>query len=487
MKTRLSPSEKAYAMNQDPTSYGTFAEIGAGQEVARWFFRAGNASKTVAKTMSAYDMTFSDAIYGAEENNRYVCESRLYKMLAKEFSLLELRLGAQRGASTRFFAFANTVTSKRAENYGGGHGWLGVRFQHEPNAAPSDAVLHIRLLDRHVLDQQEAVGLVGVNLVYACLFLAHDPIQFVHSLNENMALHQVEIDMIHLQGPAFPGVDNRLLSVHLVEAGLTDAVIFAPDGRVVQPSDALYGKHLLVQRGRFRPVTFLHLDMLEKAKSQFLEESAVDEALLVPLLEITLNNLLFGGRLDVRDFLARVDVLGDLGFHVMISNYAEYHRLAEFFVKHTRGRVGVVMGVGHLQHIFDERYYEDYPGGLLAALGNLFRSTVKALVYPAHSLSTLHPSPSDPRERKRVDAQTFTPPEKLTFLYRHMLQSGAIEDIRGVTEEFLSINSEEVLDDIRRGGTSWRLAVPPIAANHIAERSLFGYPPGPMFRAEPMN
>lgn len=475
--TPPSTRHKARIVNGDDSSYGTFAEIGAGQEVARWFFRAGRASRTIAKTMSAYDMTFSDAIYGAQDGSRYVCENRLHAMLDKEYALLEVRLGEERGESTRFFAFANTVTSRRGDHLVGGHGWMGVRFQHEPGAAPSEAIIHVRMLDRVTLDQQEAVGVVGVNLLYASLFLAKEPVRFVASLSDNLGHHDVEVDFIRLTGPAFGGVDNRLLALHLVEFGLTDAVLFDGSGAVQQPADAFFGKDLLIQRGRFRPVTHLHLDMLESARAQFCEDDGADPDNLLCLMEITLHNLLHAGHLDATDFLERVDVLSELGYHVMVSNYAEYHRLSEFVAKYTKGRVGVVMGVGHLRSIFDEQYYVKLPGGLMAALGQLFRPGVRALVYPAHSLCTTAPCPTDVDGEAKVllTAQGFTPPEHLKHLYLHLLDRRCIADLRAFHSPYLRINSEDVLADIQRSGDAWADDVPASVAARVRERNLFGY------------
>lgn len=474
MTSTLAPLEKALAVNTDRSSYGTFAEIGAGQEVARWFFRAGRASATVAKTMSAYDMTFSDAIYGSEQHRRYVCESRVGSMLDHEYDLLIERLGDSRGADTRFFAFADTVASRRADSVNGGHGWLGVRFQHEPGAAPSDAVIHIRLLDRRTLEQQEAVGRLGLNLVYACQFLAHDPASMIRSLRDNLDEHQFEVDMIRLRGPVFEGVDNRVLSLHLVREGLADAVLFAPDGRVLQPADEFFGKDVLVQRGRFRPLTQLHVDMFERARAQFVAARPDCDNCVLSLMELTTNNLVVGGDVDVEDFMARVDTIGSLGHHVVVSNYAETYRLSEFVMKYTRGRVGLVMGIGHLAQIYDARYYEDLQGGLLAALGCLFHERVTALIYPAYSLDVQTPCPEGAEVRELTTAANYSAGPEVQHLHQHLLATGSVCDIDGVDESLLTINSENVLAAVREGRPEWAEHIPAPVAALIQERGLFG-------------
>lgn len=471
----MSPLDKAKAINEDLSKYGSFAEIGAGQEVARWFFRAGKASATVAKTMSAYDMVFSDAIYGAEENHRYVCESRLLSMLEKEYAHIENRIWDLRGARSNFFVFADTVASKSSRSNQSGHGWLGVRFQTEPLGPHNDVVIHVRMLDGTALEQQEVLGVAGVNLIYGCFWHYRDPVRLMETLRDCLRRDQIEIDMIRFDGPAFKSVDNCLMSLHLVRLGLTDAALISPEGENLQPSEALYKKHLLIQRGRFRPVTNLHLDMLEAGKRQFLKDPAVKESDLVCLMEITLNNLLSDGKLDIHDFLARVNVLQALGHHVLISNYGEYYRFSEFLRKYSNAKVGLIMGVGHLNKIFDKSFYSNVHGGLLASLGLLFREDIKALIYPAHSLSTTMPSPEEKPAGlvPMITARSYEPAPELKHLYRYMYENHAIEDIESPRLEMLSINSEKVLADIQKGVPGWEKFVPSVASKMIQERKLF--------------
>src|SRR5438477_1572642 len=264
---------KALKINLDPRWYGTFAEIGAGQEVVRWFFRVGGAAGTIAKSMSAYDMKVSDAIYGHAE--RYVSRGRLQAMLDREFDLDVERLGKERGDDHCFFAFADTVV---ARSYRGGnecHGWMGVKFQAQPHDEPSQIVMHVRMLDVEAFAQQEALGIVGVNLLYGAFFQHHEPDKLIESLLDRLTTGRVEIDMIQFRGIEFRGVDNRLMALKLVQLGLSGVAMFGPDREVLQPSEVLRKKAILVERGSFRPPTNVNLDMLETAKARFETDPAV--------------------------------------------------------------------------------------------------------------------------------------------------------------------------------------------------------------------
>src|SRR6266702_3802132 len=214
--------KKALQINLDVSKYGTFAEIGAGQEVARRFFRVGGAASTIAKTMSAYDMTFSDAIYGPTD--RYVSRVRLRTMLDHEYDLLLERLNAKLGDERTFFVFADTVAARSFKQHNESHGWLGVRFQTQPHGEPSQIIIHVRMLDETNVDQQEALGVIGVNLIYGAFFYA-EPEKLISSLQENLAPGRIEVDIIKFSGPLFCKIDNRLMSLQLVSQGLTSAVM----------------------------------------------------------------------------------------------------------------------------------------------------------------------------------------------------------------------------------------------------------------------
>src|SRR6516165_3759467 len=375
----IGTDEKALHINLDSTKYGTFAEIGAGQEVARRFFRVGGAAGTIAKTMSAYDMTFSDAIYGPAD--RYVSRVRLQTMLEHEYDLLVERLDRKFGADRTFFVFADTVAARSFKERNESHGWLGVRFQSQPRGQPSQIIIHIRLLDEANVDQQEALGVIGLNLLYGA-FYCRQPEKLISSLQENLSPGRIEVDMIKFSGPDFQNVDNRLMSLQLVSQGLTNAVMFKADGETVQPAEVFYKKAILIERGSFRPVTCATNDMLDGARRVFLKQCNCSEDELVVLMEMTLENLLADGQLNHADFLARVDILGALGRTVLISKFAEYYRLATYLSRNTNRMIGLVLGVPSLMEIFDEKYYLNPEGGILEALGRMFKHGLKLYVYP---------------------------------------------------------------------------------------------------------
>ena len=456
--------QKALQVNLDPSKYGTFVEIGAGQEVARWFFRVGGAAGTIAKTMSAYDMTVSDAIYGPCE--RYVSQQRLTAMLEREFGLLVERLGQKRGASTKFFVFADTVAAKSYSRKDmDAQGWLGVRFQTEPQGEPSQIIIHARLLDAENVQEQEALGVIGVNLVHAALYHHADPAALLNALLDNLTAERVEVDMVKLTGPAFAGVDNRIVALQLVQRGLTKAAMFLANGEVVQPADALYKKSIIVERGSFRPVTKITLDMLECATSMFVQEPKVQGEEVTVLMEMTLKNLIEGDRIDPKDFLDRVDILGALGKTVLISNYGEYHRLAAYLFRHTKKMIGIAMGVPTLREIFDEKYYTDLEGGILESFGRLFKNDLKLYVYPLR----------EPKTGALITAGNLRVAPNLRHLYSYLVENRLIESLRDFDERCLPIFSRDVLAKIRAGDPAWETMVPPAVAQMIKERKLFNY------------
>jgi hypothetical protein len=494
----LTTSRKALTINLEESRYGTFAEIGAGQEVVRHFFQAGGASGTIAKTISAYDMVFSDAIYGKAP--RYVSRERLTTMLDHEYSLLEERLAEARGSRTAFYVFADTVATRNFKGDNDAHGWLGIRFQIHPGDAPNDIILHVRMWDKDAVLQQEALGIFGVNFIYGAFFYRTAPEKFIRSLVENLSTDRIEVDMLKFTGPAFAQVDNRLLSLLLVQTGLTNAVMFGPDGDVLQPSEVLYRKAILVERGSFRPVTRVNVDMLDCTTALFLQEPAVKGKPVMVLTEITMNNLLASGKLDSVDFLARVDLLGSIGFTVMISNYPEFYRLTSYFRRYTKEMIGVALGVNNLIEIFNEKYYENLPGGILESFGRMFRNAVKLYVYPmraaayeryvaatapagAPAAGGVSPSPAGASVPNVVadvliTADNVVVPPHLRHLYTHLFESHYIEGVTGFNEATLNIISRDVLAKIKSGDPTWELAVPPAVVGLIKQRGLFDYRAG---------
>ena len=378
----LSAKQKALRINLNPDLYGTFAEIGAGQEVVRHFFRAGGASGTIAKTISAYDKDFSDAIYGKEAKGRYVCEARIDKMLDHEYNLIEERITREDHPTKQYFAFADTVATINYHKTIQGHGWFGIRFQTSAESEPSEIILHARFHEQDALLQQQTAGMLGVNLIYGAFYFYKRPKEVLQSLYDNLDRDQLEIDMVQMNGPAFADVDNRLLSLQLVKQGMTDAVIFSPDGRNRQAADVLYKKNILAIRGSFRPVTKVNIDMIAKGLAMFKQENKVDPDNIQVLFEITLNNLSAEGDIDEQDFLDRADVLCSIGQTVLISNYKKYYKLVEFFSRHTKKRMGVIMGAATMVEIFNEKYYRNLNGGILEAFGILFSRDLRILLYP---------------------------------------------------------------------------------------------------------
>ena len=459
----VSTHQKAARLNHDPTTYGAFAEIGAAQEVVAWFFRSGRASGTVAKSMSAYDMVVSDAIYGP--SNRYVSRQRLQSMLTHEYSLLQDRLEVARGATTKFFAFADTVATNRRSQPGSGHGWLGIRFQNEPKAAPSEILIHIRLLDPVTLREQEVIGILGVNLIYGAFYLNDQPLELISTLMDGLSRVRLEVDMIKFSGPAFAGVDNRLMSLQLVAQGLTDAAVFTASGEAVEPAEILFGRPVLLQRGSFRPVTNVTLDMLYCASERMLAEKKVDEQRLVVLMEMSLKNLMSSDQLDHADFLARVDMLGALGHPVMISNFSASHRLTGYLRRYTKLPIGHVMGLGTLRSIFQEEYYADLAGGILEALAALLQGDTAMYVYPMW----------DPNTASPLSAEHLEVAHNLRHLYLHLLENERIYSLPVFDKADLPIMPAEILSRIKAGDTSWQKFVPPPVAEKIRTDKLFGY------------
>ena len=462
----LSPTQKALNINLDPYIYGAFSEIGAGQEVVRHFFRAGGASGTIAKAMSAYDMDVSDAIYGKEPDGRYVCESRLKKIINREYSLLEERLDRLKHPNKYFFSFANTVaTTKYNENHEPGHGWIGVRFQLNPDEDPNDVIIHIRLHEHDAKLQQETVGILGVNLLYACFYHNTEPAEFIQSLYDNLTRKQIEIDMVHMNGSKFQDLDNRLLSLLLVKNGMTEAVIFGPDGQNLQPSDVLYKKNILALRGSFRPVTKVNIDMIKNGLNEFVKENKVEEENLQVLFELTLNNLKSEGDINEKDFLDRVNILCSIGQTVMISNYQRYYKLLDYFGRFTKERLGIILGLTNLQEIFDAQYYRNLEGGILEGIGKMFNRDIKVYVYP---------SKPDKKTILKTSSNILIQP-RIKPLFDFFIFNKRIIDLKGYKEEYLSIFSRKVLKMIKKGQNGWEKMVPTYVDNMIKENKLFGY------------
>lgn len=456
---------KALRVNLNAHIYGTFAEIGAGQETVRNFFRAGGASGTIAKAMSAYDKDFSDAIYGVESDNRYVTEPRLKTMLTHEIDLIEERLSRKKHPEKLFFSYANTVATINFSKKFKGHGWVGVRFQLDPLEDYNEIVLHFRFKETDARLQQETLGVLGVNLIYGAFYLNDNPKELVKSFYDNIDKDQLEIDMVNFSGPRFMYVDNRLMSLQLVKNGMTNAVMFDSDGNNLLPAQVLYKKNILALRGSFRPVTKVNMDMYEKSKEMFLNEKKVDPNNTQIIFEITLANLRAEGEINERDFLDRAELLCSLGQSVMITNFQEYYKLVEYFSEFTKERMALAMGVYNLIQIFDEKYYRHVSGGILEAFGKLFYRDLKVYMYPYKEEET----------GDFITSKNLKVHPRMKELYKFFKNNGKLVDITDFNPEILHIFSRRVLKMIVNNETGWEEMLPAGIAEIIKKDRLFGY------------
>lgn len=461
----ISIKRKALRLNLDESIYGTFAEIGAGQEVVRNFFQVGGASGTVAKAMSAYDMTFSDAIYGAEGSGRYVSEPRLRKMLDHEFGLLVERLHDEKYSKKRFFVFSNTCTTLNYYKNNDPHGWMGVRFQSAPHAEPNEVIIHVRLKGTDSLYQQRTIGGVGTNLLFACFNYTSSMDQFIDSLLDNLSLDQIEIDMIRVKGDVFKDIDNRLLALKLVRKRFTDGTIFGADKEVYQPKDVLYKKDILCLRGRFRPVTKVNEDMLRCGLETY-KTLVKDSKNIMVLAEITLNNLAGDGEFENRDFLDRADILCSLGHTVMVSNCHKHDVLVNYLDRCKPNSIGIILGILNIVELFNEKYYRNAAGELLHYFGEIFMRNTKMLIYPYQP----------EKDMPVINTSNLRVPDSLFMLFKHLRNNGFLIDLKGYDKNVLQIFSPKVISMIKTGEPGWEGMVPDTVADIIKEHCLFEYP-----------
>jgi hypothetical protein len=468
----LSANRKALQINLNESIYGTFAEIGGGQEVARNFFQAGGASGTVAKTISAYDKLFSDRIYNEGKPGRYVSEERLLKMLDTEYNDLINILVEKRDHPTCYFSFANTVVTINYKKDNQAHGWLGVRFQLNPASPANEVILHVRLLEQETLLQQNTLGILGVNLIYACYFYHQYPNTFLQSLLDNLSPDRIDLTMIRMEGKDLDYVDNRLLAVQLVKNGITKAIMFDRYGSVQEPADMLYNKNVLAFRGSFRPITYVGFDMLKSSYALFKRDEDYERDNTLALCEMTINNLMEEGELDERDFLARVDILNGMGQNVMVSAFMEYYKLVSYFSRFKIKNLRIVIGIPTLLNVLDNKYYKDLKGGILEALGKMFPENMKLYVYPTVSSVSI----DDPTKGEHLlTAENLPLPENLEFLYQFLMHNRKILDLKEVKKKWLYINSKRVLKMIQQGEKGWEDMVPKYIQQQIKNRKLFGY------------
>lgn len=460
---RLTTEDKALKINLRKDIYGCFAEIGAGQEVAANFFKAGGSSGTIAYTHSAYDMKVSDSMYGS--TSRYVCEERLSTMIEKEFKHLTDTLPSK-AKDSKFFAFCNTVESLNYHKTNQGNGWIGMRFQLKEEKTPNDIILHVIMHDNSHKMQQEALGILGVNLIHACYFHHDNLDEFLSDLTNRLPRDRVEIDMLRFSGPDFENMDNRIVALNLVKRGFTDATMFDLSKNVLQPAAALYKKNVLLMRGRFRPVTKVHIDMIENGREQFLKERQVNPEKTEVIFELTLKDLTADGKISDKDFVDRAELLGSLGYTVMISNYLKHYKMMEYLTSIAKeSLLGIILGVYNLNSIFEEKYYDNLTGGLLEAFGRGFGHNVKLYVYPAINVE----------DGSIYDLSNFSIAQNLNGLLEFMRANDKLVQIEKYNPEFLRIWSDDVLSKIKSGSNSWEEEVPDEVVKAIKFYELFGY------------
>ena len=467
----LTPKQKALEINLNPKIYGSFAEIGAGQETVRFFYRAGAASGTVAKAMSAYDKEMSDSIYGVEENRRYVTQARLKKMLDHEMELMKERLIHDHYKEKAFFTYANTVTTIDYSKKNEGQGWIGLRFKlNAEEEKANEIIFHVKFKENTAQLQQETLGVLGVNLIYGAYYYYDNPRKLIKSLYDTLDKDQLEIDMINFRGPQFKYVDNRLMSLQLVKNGMTDVAVFNPQGKNILPADLLYKKNIFAVRGSFRPFMNVNMDMFKGGLEIFKQEDDVRTDNTEILFEITLSNLIasgFEGELNERDFLDRADIIGSLGYNVIISNFSEYYKLVDYFSKFTRNqtKVGLAMGVNNLVEIFNEQYYADLPGGIMEAFGKLFKKNVKVYLYPY----------LDKEKDILLTSKNLQVSDSVHEMYKYILYKGRIEDNLNYNRGYLDSYSRRILEKIANAEQDWENECPEGVADMIKDRGMFGY------------
>ena len=463
-ESRPSVQRKSLRINLNENIYGTFVEIGAGQEVARHFYRVGAASGTIAKSMSAYDKSFSDSIYGKEEDSRYVTQNRLDKMLAHEMNLLEKRISRKKYPNKFFFVYANTVATIDFVKKFKGHGWMGIKFQTDPKDDYSEIKLHLRFHQNEAKLQQESLGIMGVNLIYGAFYKHNEPLKLMKYLYDHIDDQSIEIDTINFSGPLFKDVDNRLISLELVRLGMTDAVVFDETGTNVLPAQVLYKKNILTLRGSYRPITKVNEEMFKKSLKAFLEEKGVKKENTIVLLEITLSNLRSTGDIDDSDYLDRAKLLCSLGHMVMISNFSEYFKLVKYLTRYTKKQLGLTMGVTNLIEIFDEKYYDSVKGGILEAFGNIFKNNMKIYLYPV----------LDKQKDTIIDSTNLKLEDNMKEFYKYFKVNDKIRDLE-FNKDFLNIFSKDVLKQIKNNTPGWEDKLPKGASNLIIKKKMFGY------------
>lgn len=440
--------EKALDINLKPEIYGSFAEIGAGQEVARHFFLAGKASQTIALTISAYDMTFSDAIYGKEKSGRYVCQSRLQKMLDKEYDKLIERLDEQRGEKSQFFAFADTVATSSQDKAKFSHGWIGLKFQTHPQSEPSQITLHVRLLDSERLRQQETLGKLGVNLVHCCYFKRNSIDLFLSSLFEHIKVGALSVDAIYTQGKAFEHMNNLEINLKLIELDRNEGLFIDAHKNILTPSEAFWNKSLFIQRGFYKPVTNTHLDIASRGEKHFKKEFQLKDSDHLTVFEFTLNNKFKNEQIPTQEALTKIHMITDLGLPCLVTKFSYFYQLKEYIRQSTQKPLGIVIGATHLEKLFKPDFYADLKGGLLEGMGKLLDTQTRLYIYP-HKTAEIC-----------LLTKSFFPEPQVAKIYQHFIENKCIQDIAGCEDITEFIHSDDIKSMIQTKNTNWKKHVP---------------------------
>lgn len=458
----LSTQNKALKINLNSQIFGTLAEIGGGQEVARHFFRAGGASGTIAKTISAYDKKYSDLLYKGKAK-RYVSKERLLKMMEVEYNEVVCLLDEERGNQTLFFAFANTVETINYKKDNHAHGWLGIQFQHEPKSPPNRIIMHVNLKENDTFLQQNTLGIFGINLVFAAYYFINNIQDFIESLMDNLTTDRIEINMLSFEGERFKAIDNRIVSLLLVKMGYTPASVFDRYGNIQQPGDLFYKKNVMLLRGSFRPPNYVHFDMLKSGFSLFKKDVDFNIGNSIIVCEITLNNLLKTEEFDENDYLERVILLNEMGQNVLVSNFKEFYKVSQYITLYNIQALRLVLGSNILEKVIDDEYYTQLKGGILEAMGRLFAKNVKLYVYPFIN-----------KKKQLVTSHNLLVKKNVEYLFKFLIEEKKIIDIENVKKERLYIQSEDILKCIRHNDSKWKKMVPVFIAKRIEERKLFG-------------
>ena len=454
-------NRKALRLNIDTSLYGSFAEIGGGQEVARHFFQAGGASGTIAKTVSAYDKRFSDSFYNKNKHGRHVSEQRLVKMLDYEYKELTSLLSNE-SEKTTFFALANTMEVLNYQKTNKSHGWMGVKYQLTPNSKPNLVIIHIKLLENDALLQQSTIGVLGVNLLFACKFYHDSPTNFLKSLTDNVSIDRFRITMMRMSGPDLDYIDNKLLAVQLVKNKMTRSIMFDKHGNVHQPSDMLYKKNVLAFRGSFMPVTYIAKDILNKSMALFALDEDYELENTLSFCELSLNNILSKGKVDEQDFLNRVDMLVSIGQNVMISDLPEYYKLVDFFSQFKMKKLRIVMGIPTFEKVLNKKYYTALRGGVLEAVGKMFPANMKLYIYPTRRTENSNIITSDNLEMAK----------DVKLIFQYLKENRFILDIKSEMKNQLHISTREVNKMIQSGDSSWDKYVPISVCKIIKNKGL---------------